>query len=62
MTDTLVVGVDEAQITPPKETPRKGYGPELVRIAEEGLASRPGPGRSTADIEEGMRIERAAWD
>ena len=89
MSDTLVVGMDEAQdrlpelidmvqsgttvaisrggtvaanLTSSKEAPRKGNGPELARIAEEGLASRPGPGPSAEEIDEYIRIERESWD
>jgi len=89
MSDTLVVGMDEAQdrlpelidmvhngttvaisrggavaaqLTPPKEAPRKGNGPELAALLESMIQERGSTGRSTAEIEEGIRIEREAWD
>jgi len=89
MTDTVVVGMDEAQdrlpeliemvrngatvsisksgavaaqLTPPEEETTLLDGPQLAALLESMIQERGSSGRSTAEIEEDIRIERAAWD
>jgi len=55
-------GTVAVHLTLPEESPRKGNGPQIAALLEEMIRERGNSGRSTADIEEGMRIEHAAWD